>query len=651
MYKYHFRRWGFRKNLTQQREVNAIVERAVVLPSSAHGRELGSQRLKMRIMKSQPTRVGYDMFPELAMSAIVNHSGARLKSWDLPNYQPGTTATETWASVACLAAHAISNGQALTANYKILHRAAADFRSILQRGEPTLLWSTSTIILQLFEVNDHLAIAFIRVVAEACSTQLQQGDPLKAVWEAMLRIDPSQIPYLIAQLTAVQLDFLRRETEITNTFVMKYIKMSAKYLHDRGLITENAAHAQIDSIIMALHAKLQSGADTSASAKNSLISASLSKAYIYLDHREYEKVDEILCTIEPEIQAPLGVRAEVQIEPDVQGGLGIEPDVPADFGIEPKFQADYMIDPAQMVNFYEVRAQMLMERGDYIHSEEYYTMALKTAQQRLSETMPGRIGYCFLALRDFYERAENADARKETQAQYNEYLELMAGDDANRLALTEINIHRALSSPMDQFSDGLSTTADQLSDVLSQSIDRVSDVSTNITDQAADVFPCLTEQISDDSANSMDEVSNDLSNPMKQVSDVLSYLGPDQHIIEVCAKWELQDFVSRGLDDLQELATVLTITGQPDTSYLNSCENYIKSTWSRNSLIIGFFQAFVSSSLDFSNVTSKFSADRSAWNWKLSTNRRAHHFQFTRSKCVSNTRFNVTPERPEQARF
>ncbi|KAI4597538.1 hypothetical protein KJ359_004240 [Pestalotiopsis sp. 9143b] len=120
---------------------------------------------------------------------------------------------------------------------------------------------------------------------------------------------------------------------------------------------------------------------------------------------------------------------------------------------------------------------------------------------------------------------------------------------------------------------------------------------------ATDLFLCLEDQVSDD-----------LSNPMSQVLDVLSYLGPEQHIIEVSVQRDLQDFVSRGLDGLQELATVLTITGQPDASYINSCENYIKSTWSGNSLIIGFFQAFVQSKLDFSVVTSKYASHRSDLN-------------------------------------
>lgn len=57
IYKYHFKRWRFRKNMTKDEihshEADTASGRAVVLPSS-NGRELGSQRLKARIQKASP---------------------------------------------------------------------------------------------------------------------------------------------------------------------------------------------------------------------------------------------------------------------------------------------------------------------------------------------------------------------------------------------------------------------------------------------------------------------------------------------------------------------------------------------------------------------------------------------------------------------
>lgn len=57
MYKYHFKRWKFKKNITKvdrgSYEADTASGRAVILPSS-NGRQLGSQRLKARIQKASP---------------------------------------------------------------------------------------------------------------------------------------------------------------------------------------------------------------------------------------------------------------------------------------------------------------------------------------------------------------------------------------------------------------------------------------------------------------------------------------------------------------------------------------------------------------------------------------------------------------------
>ncbi|KAF3008346.1 hypothetical protein E8E14_009076 [Neopestalotiopsis sp. 37M] len=345
MYKYHFKRWKFRKNMTQREaqkhEADAVAGRGVVLPF-AHGRELGSQRLKMRIMKLNSP----DIFnpPELALRNVLEHSRERLKSWDLPNYQSGNTATESWAHEACLAGLAIFEGKEARSNYHVLDSSARKFSSILQNQEPTLL------------------------------------------------------------------DFLNQEIGTTNPFVIKYIKSSAKYLHDRKLLTPYDAHKQIDSIISALRFKLDSGSSTSASTQNSLISAYLFKACIYLDCKEWDLVEQILGGIEPEI---------------VDG-----------FGI----------DPAQVVNCYEIKAEMLMERGnraDYGLAEKYYGMALTRAQQSLAETLPGRTGYILMALEKFYKRVGNKVKLEQAQAQYNEHVKEMAGDVDDQLSFAELAISKS----------------------------------------------------------------------------------------------------------------------------------------------------------------------------------------------------------------
>ncbi|KAF7539190.1 hypothetical protein G7054_g2342 [Neopestalotiopsis clavispora] len=392
----------------QRHEADAVAGRGVVLPF-AFGRELGSQRLKLRIMKLNcPAKLNSpDTFnlSELALHCVVNHSRERLKSWDLPNYKPSNSATESWAHEACLAGSAISasNEAGANANYRVLSKAALDFNRILQKQEPMLVWSTCTIVIQLFEMDVDLALYFIRVVLHFCRTQLQDNNPLLTLWKAISRTNPDNIRGLITQIAAAQLDYLRQEIGTANSFVVKYIKSSAKYLHDRKLLEPFEAHKQMDSVILALQQQLrQPGSDYEASLKNQFISANLFQACIYLDYKQWDSVDEILERIEPEVKAGFG------------------------------------IDPAQVVNFYEIKAEMLMERGDsergdYVLSEEHYQKALIIAQQRLSETMPGRTGYVFVALVELYRRAGNTIKLEETQARYNEHVKRMAGDVTDQL--------------------------------------------------------------------------------------------------------------------------------------------------------------------------------------------------------------------------
>ncbi|XTI83928.1 hypothetical protein V2W45_1327221 [Cenococcum geophilum] len=83
--------------------------------------------------------------------------------------------------------------------------------------------------------------------------------------------------------------------------------------------------------------------------------------------------------------------------------------------------------------------------------------------------------------------------------------------------------------------------------------------------------------------------------PMAQVQDVLSHIGGGQHTVNVQVNWQLREYVRDGLDEAQDLATVLTITGEQDKAYACSCENYVKFAWGKNISIPEFFRAFTAS--------------------------------------------------------
>ncbi|KAI0155513.1 hypothetical protein BJ166DRAFT_336296 [Pestalotiopsis sp. NC0098] len=418
MYKYHFHRWKFRKNLTKEEsrkhEADAVAGRAVVLPES-NGRGLGSQRLKARILKSLPPDVTYKVlelkqhpmqhsprsftpnvfnYAEHALVAIQGHSRVRSKS--LPNYHQDNAAAELWAARMRLAAQGISTQHDVDSNYKILNRSVVEFASVLQKQEPILVWSTFTVIIDLLQLNAKLGLAFIRVVAEFYSN-LPNADPLQDLWAAILQIDPGTIPEVIARLTAAQIDCFRREIGTNNQFVLNYIRTSAKHLHDHGLLARQSAHEQMDEVISTLRFILNSGMSNSASAADRLIAACLFKACFHIDGKEYQEVEMILDEVDPGVDL-----------------------------------ANKMSKP-QLVNFYEIKAEMRLKRGkhvrgDYEASEQYYWKALSTAQQHLAKELPTRIAYCLSALGNYYAAMGNTEAVERVRALYEEHLGQMADD-------------------------------------------------------------------------------------------------------------------------------------------------------------------------------------------------------------------------------
>jgi WD40 repeat protein len=93
------------------------------------------------------------------------------------------------------------------------------------------------------------------------------------------------------------------------------------------------------------------------------------------------------------------------------------------------------------------------------------------------------------------------------------------------------------------------------------------------------------------------DFSHDAGKPIAQVRNALSYVGGGQHTVNIYVDWQLPEFVRDGLDKTQDLATVLTITGEPDEAYVCSCEDYVKLAWRNNTCIAEFFRAFAASEL------------------------------------------------------
>lgn len=145
---------------------------------------------------------------------------------------------------------------------------------------------------------------------------------------------------------------------------------------------------------------------------------------------------------------------------------------------------------------------------------------------------------------------------------------------------------------------------------------QLSSIPTNLTTSSTTAASTLTKMTPSGTNKlpySLDETKDgkidfihDSGKPMAQIRNALSYIEGGPHTVNIYVDWQLPEFVRDCLDKLQDLATVLTITGEPDKAYVCSCEDYMKLAWSKNTSIPEFFRAFTTSELISSAKARKY---------------------------------------------
>ncbi|KAH8194875.1 hypothetical protein TruAng_010955 [Truncatella angustata] len=186
MYKTHFQRWGFRKNLKASEgkvfEAQAVAGEEINLPV-AYGRRLGSKRLKSRALRSnKQSSVTVALSPlrpidapdrlhlaDNSLRAVAAYVNSRCDHWKSGHYSQWKTETGNWQQKMDLAAWQISEGQDMASSFQILNNACDEYKTILLMQEPVLLWATYDAILQLLKVDPNLARPFIKLVTGYCS--------------------------------------------------------------------------------------------------------------------------------------------------------------------------------------------------------------------------------------------------------------------------------------------------------------------------------------------------------------------------------------------------------------------------------------------------------------------------------------------------
>ncbi|KAH6657363.1 Clr5 domain-containing protein [Truncatella angustata] len=424
MYKQRFHQWDFRKNLkageVKKYKVQTAAGHETHLPV-VHGRKLGSKRLKSLVVKSNkslsrspgsessygtptPTTPGPATplpgtisapddvrLAENSIRAVVAYSRTQLNDqlWNLANYDEKLTGTYFWSQGINLAAYKIAEKRDLAANFQVLNKSCDEFRSVLKKQDPLLVWATYNAILQLSNVGEDIAKSFAKLAAGLSQIHFGRSHPMTVLWSSVRRMSVQDVQKLALPITDAQFGLFHDDSRPGNSFWPKHTINVAKKLHDLGLITPEQTHQKLNYALQWI--QQNPGPDIQV-AEERLNSTRMFIACIYIDHKEYSKSDAVL--------------SEVERWKD-NGGL---------------------ISDNQLVNCTEIRAELEWKMGNNDRSEFLYKKALATAQELLWEKDPGRIGFSFSALENFYIETGNEDAAETVRAAYNAHLQLFVGD-------------------------------------------------------------------------------------------------------------------------------------------------------------------------------------------------------------------------------
>ncbi|KAI0171654.1 Clr5 domain-containing protein [Pestalotiopsis sp. NC0098] len=414
MYKQRFHQWDFRKNL-KAGEVKKFKGLTAAghethLPV-VHGRKLGSKRLKSLVGKSNqalskspeaessrgtPLPGNIDVpvefnLPEMALRAVTSYSRSQLDNrfWDLTGSKNDRTETYYWGVGIELAAYKIARKQDLAANFQVLNKCCDEYRNVLRKQDPLLIWTTYNAILQLSQSGDDLAMAFAKLAAGLSLIQCGRSHPLTVLWTSLRRMSMDEVRRAAVPIIDAQFELLRDDQGSDNTFWPSQVVILIKKLHDMQLLTPEATVEKLNNCIQWI--QQNPGPDTTRT-EEQLNSTRMFITCIYIDGGQYTEADAILSLVESWIE---------------NGGQ------PKDF---------------QRVNCAEIRAELDANVGKLESAEFHYKKALEIAQQLLWQVDPGRIGFSFTVLEKFYLDHGRTAAAQAVRHGYNLHLKSMVGD-------------------------------------------------------------------------------------------------------------------------------------------------------------------------------------------------------------------------------
>ncbi|KAK9788347.1 putative Clr5 domain-containing protein [Seiridium cardinale] len=417
MYKQRFHQWDFRKNLkageVKKFKGQTASGQETHLPV-VHGRKLGSKRLKSLVTKSNKSlsrspesessrgsplpgliNAPDDLrLAERSLQAVTSYSRAQLgsQSWDLARYNNEGTGTHFWSTGMNLAAYRIAEKRDLVANFQVLNKCCDEYRSIVQKQDPLLVWVTYNAILQLSRIGDDIAMSFAKLAVGLSSIHFGRSHPLTILWASVRRMDMKEIRHAALPIIDAQFELFHDEAGPGNTFWPRHTINVTKKLHDLGLLSPEDTHKKLNYTIQWIQEN--PGLDVR-QAEERLNSSRMYIACIYNDCKEYAKADAVLSEVEKWVE---------------KGGCA---------------------NDNQQVNCIEIRAELDAKRGNLESAEYHYKKALALAQELLWGKDPGRIGFSLAALENFYLDNGNLEAAHAVRQGYNTYLKSMVGEPKN----------------------------------------------------------------------------------------------------------------------------------------------------------------------------------------------------------------------------
>lgn len=440
MYKQRFHQWDFRKNLKagEVKKFKGLTAsgQATHLPV-VHGRKLGSKRLKSLVTKSnsvvsRPSGSGGHLpspsstvsslsspprrqnsllesvssrgsplpglinapddfrLVDLSLRAVTAYSAARLENgmWNLSDSSIEVGSIHYWSTGMDLVAAKITEKRDLMANFQILNHYCDEYRIIIRREDPLLVWATYNAVLQLSQIGGDIAMSFIKLAAGLSSIHFGQFHPMTILWNNLRRMNMQGIRRAALPIIDAQFKLIHDNGRVGNAFWPRYHINMAKKLHDLGLLSPEATYEKLNYTLNWIEEN--PGSDRTL-AEYKLNNTRLILACIYIDCKEYVQASSVLDKVENWIK---------------EGGLACG---------------------NQLVNCTEIRAEICDKTGDYEKSERHYQKALEMAQNLLWEKDPGRIGFSFTALEKFYLDHGRFKAAEAVRDGYNVHLQSMVG--------------------------------------------------------------------------------------------------------------------------------------------------------------------------------------------------------------------------------